>query len=70
MAYLSFENVTNPTYKVGDIVWGIRFRSERACKFTIAKIADGFAFDKNGARFRMCAISKTKSGLIRMIFDD
>ena len=70
MNNFSFENLTNPTYKVGDTVWGIRFMSERAIKFTIAKIADGFAFDKNGARFRMCAISRTKSGLIRMIFDD
>ena len=65
-----FDDFASPTYKVGDVVWGIRFMSERACRFTIAKIADGFAFDENGARFRMCAISRTKSGLIRIIFND
>ena len=65
-----FDDFANSTYKVGDAVWGIRFMSERACRFTIAKIADGFAFDENGARFRMCAISRTKSGLIRIIFND
>lgn len=66
---MDYFSLTNPTYKVGDAVWGIRFMSERAIKFTIAKIEEGFAFDENGNRFRICAISRTKSGLIRMIFN-
>lgn len=43
----SIEELTKPTYKVGDVVWGIRFMSERACKFAIAKIVDGFAFSSD-----------------------
>lgn len=64
------DGFATPTYKVGDVVWGCSFTGEICRKFTIAKIENGFAVDALGVRYRLQSLSRTKNGLIRMLFND
>ena len=64
------DEFATPTYKVGDVVWGCTFMGESCRKFTIAKIENGFAIDSIGVKYRLQSLSRTKNGLIRMLFND
>lgn len=63
------DEFATPTYKVGDVVWGCTFMGESCRRFTIAEIKDGFAIDSIGVKYRLIFLSRTKNGLIKMLFN-